>query len=327
RDRGNVGEAIGSLGIDYPLAMDTDYGIWRAFENHYWPAHYFIDGQGRIRYHHFGEGEYARSEDVIRRLLAENGAQALPGGYVDNRRAGAQAPPSGDWKITPETYLGYARQKNFAGRTAPGAAAAYTAPSTLALHQWALHGQWKIEPQYAQVMEAGGAITLRFRARDLHLVLAPGEHGKPVRFRVTLDGQPPGADAGSDIDAAGNGTVTSARLYQLVRQRGGAAEPDRAPQYAQVMEAGGAITLRFRARDLHLVLAPGEHGKPVRFRVTLDGQPPGADAGSDIDAAGNGTVTSDRLYQLVRQRGGAAERVFEITFLDPGARAYAFTAG
>lgn len=244
RDPGNVREAIASLGIDYPVAMDNDYAIWRAFENHYWPAHYFIDGQGRIRYHHFGEGEYARSEDVIRRLLAENGATDLPGGYVDNRRAGAQAPPSGDWKITPETYLGYARQKNFAGRTAPGAAAAYTAPSTLALHQWALHGQWKIEPQYAQVMEAGGAITLRFRARDLHLVLAPGEHGKPVRFRVTLDGQPPGADAGSDIDAAGNGTVTS-----------------------------------------------------------------------------------DRLYQLVRQRGGAAERVFEITFLDPGARAYAFTAG
>ena len=244
RDAGNVREAIASLGITYPVATDNGYALWRAFENRYWPAHYFIDGEGRIRYHHFGEGEYARSEDVIRRLLADNGATGLPGGYVDNRRDGAAAPPSGNARITPETYLGYARAKQFAGRTAPGAEADYTTPATLDLHQWALQGRWKIEPEHAQVMQAGGSISLRFRARDLHLVLAPGEDGKPVRFRVTLDGRPPG-------DAAG----------------------------------------------------------------------------SDIDAAGLGTVTRERLYQLVRQPGGPAERLFEITFLDPGARAYAFTAG
>lgn len=244
RDADNVRKAIASLGITYPVAMDNDYAIWRAFDNRYWPAHYFIDGQGRIRYHHFGEGEYARSEDVIRALLQENGATGLPGGYVDNRRGGAAAPPSGDWRITPETYLGYARASDVAVRIAPGAAAAYDAPASLRLHQWALDGQWKVEPEYAQVLRAGGRLQLRFRARDLHLVLAPGEDGQPVRFRVTLDGKAPG-------DAAG----------------------------------------------------------------------------SDIDAQGAGTITADRLYQLVRQPGGAAERLFEITFLDPGARAYAFTSG
>ncbi len=244
RDADNVRKAIASLGITYPVAMDNDYAIWRAFDNRYWPAHYFIDGQGRIRYHHFGEGEYARSEDVIRALLQENGATGLPGGYVDNRRGGAAAPPSGDWRITPETYLGYARASDVAVRIAPGAAAAYDAPASLRLHQWALDGQWKVEPEYAQVLRAGGRLQLRFRARDLHLVLAPGADGQPVRFRVTLDGKAPG-------DAAG----------------------------------------------------------------------------SDIDAQGADTITADRLYQLVRQPGGAAERLFEITFLDPGARAYAFTSG
>lgn len=244
RDPGNVRKAIGSLGIAYPVAMDNDYAIWRAFDNRYWPAHYFIDGQGRIRYHHFGEGEYARSEDVIRTLLEENGATGLPGGYVDNRGVGAAAPPSGDWRITPETYLGYARASDVASRIAPGAAAGYEAPPALALHQWALDGRWQVEPEYAQVLRAGGKLQLRFRARDLHLVLAPAEDGKPVRFRVTLDGQAPGRDAGSDIDAQGLGTIEE-----------------------------------------------------------------------------------DRLYQLVRQAGGPAERLFEITFLDPGARAYAFTSG
>ena len=243
RDPDNVREAIESLGITDPVASDNQFAIWRAFENHYWPAHYFIDGQGQIRYHHFGEGEYQRSEDVIRRLLADNGATGLPGGYVDNTRSGAGAPPSADQRRTPETYLGYAREGNFAGRVAPGAAAHYDVPDRLELHQWALQGQWKIEPEYAQVVEADGSITLRFRARDLHLVLAPGEDGKPVRFRVTLDGKAPGADAGSDIAANGEGTVATERLYQLVRQP------------------------------------------------------------------------------------AAAERVFEITFLDPGARAYAFTTG
>lgn len=225
KDPGNVADAIESLGIDYPVAMDNDYAIWRAFDNRYWPAHYFVDAQGRIRYHHFGEGEYARSEDVIRRLLEEAGATDLPGGYVGNDNAGAEAPPSLGWRQTPETYLGHARAEHFANNAlARGVAWDYPRVASLEPDAWALEGRWTVDAESARAERAGASLRMRFHARDLHLVMAPAANGKPVRFRVTLDGKPPGADAGSDIDAQGYGTIDGERLYQLVRQADGSAE-------------------------------------------------------------------------------------------------------
>lgn len=225
KDPGNVAAAGRSLGIGWPVALDNDYALWQAFDNHAWPAHYVIDAEGRIRYRHFGEGDYAQGEDVIRRLLAEAGATGLPGGHADARGTGAMAPASGDLARTPETWLGYARAQRFAGgRIANGASRDYRAPSRLPPHHWALDGRWTIQPEYARLERPGGSLSIRFRGRDLHLVMAPGEDGRPVRFRVTLDGQAPGGDAGVDIDADGYGMLDRDRLYQLVRLRGGSDE-------------------------------------------------------------------------------------------------------
>jgi cytochrome c biogenesis protein CcdA/thiol-disulfide isomerase/thioredoxin len=225
KDPANVAAAVKRLGVTYPVALDDDYAIWQGFNNEYWPAHYFIDAQGRIRHHHYGEGGYAASEDVIRRLLTDAGYKNLPGGYVQPGAKGAEAAASGDGSRSPETYVGYARAENFAsGPVAHDDAFVYRAPATLAPNQWALGGRWTVHPQDAVLERAGGRITYRFRGRDLHLVLGPGKDGKPVRFRVTLDGKAPGADHGMDTDADGNGTVTSQRLYQLVRQAHGTGE-------------------------------------------------------------------------------------------------------
>jgi len=225
KDPANVAAAVKRLGVTYPVALDSNYAIWQGFNNEYWPAHYFIDAHGRIRHHHFGEGGYAESEDVIRRLLADAGYKNLPGGYVDPSAKGAEAAASGDAQRSPETYVGYARAENFAsGQVAHDDAFDYHAPATLATNQWALDGRWTVHPQDAVLEKAGGRITYRFRGRDLHLVLGPAKDGKPVRFRITLDGKAPGADHGMDTDAAGNGTVTSQRLYQLVRQAHGTGE-------------------------------------------------------------------------------------------------------
>jgi len=221
----NVARAVKNLGVDYPVALDNDYAIWKGFHNEYWPAHYFIDAQGHIRHHHFGEGEYRQSEDVIRRLLAEAGQKNLPGGYVNDDHRGIEAAASGDRTRSPETYVGYARAMNFVGgRVARDDAHDYRAPSALRSNQWALDGRWTVHDEYAQLNQAGGRIVYRFRGRDLHLVLGPGSDGKPVRFRVTIDGKPPGADHGMDTDAEGNGTVDRQRLYQLVRQANGTGE-------------------------------------------------------------------------------------------------------
>ncbi len=219
KDPRNVGKAIKDLGVDYPVALDNDYAIWKGFSNEYWPAHYFIDTQGRIRHHHFGEGEYEQSEDVIRQLLTEAGQKNLPGGYVQPGAQGAEAAGSGDAMRSPETYVGYARSENFAGgKVAHDDAWTYHAPDTLTLNQWALDGRWTVRDENARLDNANGRIVYRFRGRDLHLVLGPGQDGKPVRFRVTIDGKAPGTDHGMDIDADGNGAVTSQRLYQLIRQ-------------------------------------------------------------------------------------------------------------
>ncbi|MBE1160051.1 cytochrome c biogenesis protein DipZ [Dyella acidiphila] len=222
KDPANVTKAVRDFGISYPVAVDSDYAIWQAFNNEYWPAHYFIDAHGQIRGHHFGEGNYIGSEDLIRRLLSDAGYKDLPGGYVQPNAAGAEIADSGDAHRSPETYVGYARSENFAGgQIAHDDSWNYRAPTTLLTNQWSLNGHWTVQKQSAQLTQADGSVIYRFRGRDLHLVLGPGKDGKPVRFRVTLDGKAPGADHGTDIDADGNGTVDGQRLYQLVRQAHG----------------------------------------------------------------------------------------------------------
>ncbi|RCS30531.1 cytochrome c biogenesis protein DipZ [Rhodanobacter denitrificans] len=225
KDPANVAKAIKDLGVDYPVALDNNYAIWKGFNNEYWPAHYFIDAQGQIRHHHFGEGEYRESEDVIRQLLVDAGQKNLPGGYVSDDHHGVEAAASNDPTRSPETYVGYARAMNFVGgRVARDDAHDYHAPSSLAADQWSLDGRWTVHDENAQLDRDGGAIVYRFRGRDLHLVLGPASDGKPIRYRVTIDGKPPGADHGMDTDEAGNGTVTGQRLYQLVRQASGSGE-------------------------------------------------------------------------------------------------------
>ncbi|HEY2624190.1 MAG TPA: redoxin family protein, partial [Dyella sp.] len=221
----NVIKAVKDLGVDYPVALDNDYAIWKGFSNEYWPAHYFIDTQGQIRHHHFGEGEYEQSEDVIRQLLTEAGQKNLPGGYVQPGAQGAEAAGSGDAQRSPETYVGYARAANFAGgQVAHDEAWNYHAPTTLMANQWAFDGRWTVRDENAQLDKTNGRIVYRFRGRDLHLVLGPASDGKPVRFRVLIDGKAPGSDHGMDTDADGIGTITAQRLYQLVRQANGSGE-------------------------------------------------------------------------------------------------------
>jgi thiol-disulfide isomerase/thioredoxin len=223
RDVGNVAKAVHDLGVTYPVVVDNDHAIWRAFNNDYWPAHYFIDAQGRIRAHHFGEGDYAGSERIIQRLLAEAGDKAAPQGVVQVSGQGVGAASAGGPR-SPETYVGYVRAKNFdsAGGAAPDQAHAYALAAAPALNHWGLVGAWTVRPEYAALNAAGGRIVYRFHARDLHLVLGPSAKGKPVRFRIRLDGAAPGADHGTDVDAQGAGVIIGQRLYQLVRQQGAA---------------------------------------------------------------------------------------------------------
>ncbi len=223
KDEGNVRKAVHELGINYPVAMDNDYRIWRALHNSFWPAHYFIDATGRVRFHHFGEGNYEESESWIRKLLEERNHVAPPSVAAQVSAAGAEAAPDAENVQSPETYIGYIRAQNFAS---PGGfeeddAKLYRAPVRLKLNEWALSGRWKDEGQIATLLAASGGITYRFHARDLHLVLGPAGDGKPVRFRITVDGKPPGADHGEDCDAEGLGTVSESRLYQLIRQKSG----------------------------------------------------------------------------------------------------------
>ncbi|MFI8717326.1 cytochrome c biogenesis protein DipZ [Stenotrophomonas sp. NPDC077464] len=227
RNLRNVMGAVDDLKIEYPVAIDNDFAIWRGFNNRYWPAHYFIDGKGRIRAHHFGEGNYAQSEQIIRQLLRENGAtlpdepQAMAMAAA-NPREGVERQADMRNLKSPETYLGHARAENFAspGGQRADQAADYAVPARLQLNQWALGGRWTVGDEDAQLQQAGGRIAFRFHARDLHLVLAPGADGKPVRFRVRLDGQVPGGAAGGDATPDGSGTVDGHRLYQLIRQSG-----------------------------------------------------------------------------------------------------------
>lgn len=226
RDVKNVTKAMADLGIHYPVAIDNDYKIWRAFNNQYWPAHYFADAKGQIRYHHFGEGAYDESERVIQELLREAGNNQITTDLIDADGKGVQqAADMGEVK-SPETYLGFERAENFVspGGAKTDRAVSYTTPHTLALNQWGLDGQWTIGSERANLAAPNGKIVYRFHARDLHLVLGPGSDGKPVRFKVMIDGQMPGASHGSDVAPDGSGTVTEQRLYQLVRQSGDVAD-------------------------------------------------------------------------------------------------------
>jgi cytochrome c biogenesis protein CcdA/thiol-disulfide isomerase/thioredoxin len=222
KDRANISKAVQELKVTYPVAIDSDYAIWRAFNNQYWPAHDFIDASGTIRFHHFGEGEYDKSEQVIQQLLRERNANLTTGGFVQVAGAGAQASPDMSDVRSPETYVGYERQQNFHSpeKIKRDASAVYTAPGRMEVNNWGLAGKWSVENENATLSSAPGKIVFRFHARDLHLVLGPGKNGKPVRFRISLDGLPPADDRGVDVNADGEGTVNGYRLYQLIRQKG-----------------------------------------------------------------------------------------------------------
>jgi len=219
REPGNVAKAVQDLGVRYPVALDNKYVLWNTLHNQYWPAHYFVDAQGRVRYFHHGEGDYAMSERVIRQLLAEAG-HAPATGMSETKASGAEAAAAFSEIGSPETYIGYARAERFVspgGLTHDQPKAYASAP--LALNDWSLEGSWIDGRQSARALTSGGKISFRFHARDLHLVLGSST-GKPVRFRVTIDGQAPSGDAGGDVKADGTGVVTGQRLYQLVRQKG-----------------------------------------------------------------------------------------------------------
>jgi hypothetical protein len=208
-----VRHATEERAIDYPVAVDNDYAVWSAFDNHYWPALYFVDREGVIRDQHFGEGRYEQSERVIRRLL---GVEREP---VTVEGLGVEAEADWDQLRTPETYLGYGRSEHFAS---PGGAAlderrSYELPERLPFSGWALAGEWTIGREKVLLDQADGSIAYRFHARDAHLVLSPGAH-EPIRFRVRLDGEAPGPSHGDDVDEDGNGELGHGRMYQLVRQ-------------------------------------------------------------------------------------------------------------
>jgi cytochrome c biogenesis protein CcdA/thiol-disulfide isomerase/thioredoxin len=226
RDVNNVTKAMRDLGINYPVALDNDYKIWRSFDNQYWPAHYFADAQGRIRYHHFGEGAYAESEQVIQQLLREAGAGQVVSDVIDINGQGVQQAADLRDVRSPETYVGYERAAQFAspGGAQPDRLAQYQLPGKPALNDWGLEGQWNIGSEQASLNSATGKIAYRFHARDLHLVLGPTADGKPVRFMVTVDGKAPGAAHGMDVAPDGSGQVKEQRLYQLVRQPGDVAD-------------------------------------------------------------------------------------------------------
>jgi thiol-disulfide isomerase/thioredoxin len=220
KDVENVRRAVTDMRIEYPVAIDSDYAIWRAFKNHYWPALYVVDATGQVRQHHFGEGAYERSELILQQLLAEAGAGGVGHELVSVDGRGAEAAP--DWSSlqSPENYLGSQRTERFAspGGQAPGSPRVYTAPDRLPLNQWALSGEWTVGKQAVVLNEANGRITYGFHARDLHLVMGPATRGAPVRFRVLIDRLPPGPAHGADVDDQGSGTVAEQRLHQLIRQ-------------------------------------------------------------------------------------------------------------
>jgi thiol-disulfide isomerase/thioredoxin len=219
KERANVERAVRDLKVAYPVAIDSDYRIWEAFHNQYWPALYFVDAKGRIRHHYFGEGQYVEADRVLQELLKQGGAGGLDESTVRVSGDGVEAAPS-EAVQSPETYVGYRRGERFASpvRLARGVPNTYRVPHRLALNEWGLVGSWNIGPESALLEAADGRIVFRFHSRDLHLVLAPGNGGRPVRFKVRLDGAAPGDGHGADSAPDGSGEVREPRLYQLIRQ-------------------------------------------------------------------------------------------------------------
>jgi thiol-disulfide isomerase/thioredoxin len=222
RDVDNVRQAVKDMRVEYPVALDSDYAIWEAFGNRYWPAVYIADADGRIRHHHFGEGGYEECERVVQRLLQETGSEGIPDDLVSVADDGFEA--QADWSNleSPETYLGYGQAERFAS---PGGAErneprTYVAPDELRLNQWALAGEWAVERGACVLREADGRIEFRFHARDVNLVMGPPTRGTSVPFTVLVDGEPPGAAHGLDVDEQGHGTLSEQRLHQLIRGRG-----------------------------------------------------------------------------------------------------------
>jgi hypothetical protein len=220
-DLDNVRRAIREMGVGYPVAVDNDYAVWEAFDNHYWPALYFVDAEGRIRHHRFGEGDYEASEMVLQMLLHEAGRDLDPG-LVQIEPDGVEA--AADWSTlgSAEAYLGYGRAVGFAspGGAVPDEPRRYSAPASLRRNEWSLSGGWRIGLVPAHLDEPGGSISFQFHARDVHLVMGPQGGAPPARFRVRLDGEVPGPAHGIDVDRDGNGTADYQRLYQLIRQPG-----------------------------------------------------------------------------------------------------------
>jgi len=222
KERVNVENMTRHFGITYPVAIDSNYSIWRAFNNEYWPAQYLVDGKGRIRFQHFGEGDYAEIERIIQMLLKENGATGLDASILNPPKPGIEAAPDFDDSRSPETYVGYRQAQNFASseRLAKDSARVYSLPAGLSLNHWGLVGSWNVNAESAVLQAATGKIVFRFHSRDLHFVLAPSRDGKPIRFRVTLDDTAPEDNAGVDTAPDGTGEVREPRLYQLIRQKG-----------------------------------------------------------------------------------------------------------
>jgi len=218
----NVENAVRTLNVTFPVAIDNKYGIWQSFNNEAWPAQYLVDAKGRIRYHHFGEGDYGEIERVIQELLKENGATDLASGTTSVSGAGIEAAPDWTDEGSPETYIGYRQAQNFASpeKVRKDSIQMFSAPGKLSLNHWGLSGSWNVNAESAVLQAVPGKIVFRFHSRDLNLVLAPAKEGKPVRFVVRLDGAPPGENSGVDTAQDGSGEIRQPRLYQLIRQKG-----------------------------------------------------------------------------------------------------------
>jgi hypothetical protein len=221
KDLEGVQVALEAMDVRYPVAVDNDYAVWQAFNNHYWPALYFVDVQGGIRHHRFGEGDYQESERVLQMLLAQAGAD-VDGPLVRLEPQGVELPADWDQLGTPETYVGFEQTQGFASPdgVVPDRSHRYSGPSSLGRNQWSLSGDWRMGPVATVVEAPGGTLSCAFHARDLHLVMRPASGHRSVTFRVRIDGNPPGAVHGLDVDANGQGTVVNPRLYQLIRQSG-----------------------------------------------------------------------------------------------------------
>jgi thiol-disulfide isomerase/thioredoxin len=218
----NVENALRNLNVTFPVAIDSNYKIWQAFNNQYWPAQYLVDGNGQIRYHHFGEGDYGDIERAIQELLKENGKTGFASGTTSASGVGIEAAP--DWTDgrSPETYVGYRQAENFASpeKLHKDSSQVFSAPAKPSLNQWGLSGSWIVNAESAVLQAVPGKVVFRFHSRDLHLIMANAKDAKPVRFIVRLNGAAPGENCGVDTRPDGSGEIREPRLYQLIRQKG-----------------------------------------------------------------------------------------------------------